>query len=53
MKSLILIFLCILLTGCGSIKSTKNTTSNDPNQVILPPDVPSNKYSKTRQKGKN
>lgn len=49
MKSLVLFFLCILLYGCGSIKPTKNTTSNDPNKLVLQPDVPSNKYSKTRQ----
>ena len=53
MKSIVIIFLCILFTGCGSVKTTKNTTSNDPNKLVLQPNVPSNKYSKTRQTKNN
>jgi uncharacterized protein YceK len=53
MKALLLVFFCVLLAGCGSVKSTTNATSTDDNKLILPPDTPSNKYSKTRQANKN
>ncbi|MFD2588887.1 hypothetical protein ACFSQJ_18320 [Croceitalea marina] len=53
MKFLTLLCCCILLTGCVSTKSSVTTTAKDENKLVLPPDVPSNKYSKTRQGGRN
>ncbi|GMN10321.1 hypothetical protein MTsPCn9_12640 [Croceitalea sp. MTPC9] len=53
MKPLALLLSCILLASCGSTKSTVNTAKSEENKLILPPDVPSNKYSKTRQAKRN
>lgn len=49
MKSLALLCCFILLASCTGSKSLVTTTAKDENKLVLPPDVPSNKYSKTRQ----
>ncbi|WP_343486650.1 hypothetical protein [Allomuricauda sp. d1] len=51
MKAILLIILGCCFIGCGSMKSSQNVSNNDGKKHILPPDTPSNKYSKTRQGG--
>ena len=51
MKKLALLFLSIFIFGCSSSKNVAYSSKGKSNKQILPPDVPSNKYSKTRQGG--
>ena len=49
MKKIVALLFVISIFGCSSLKNTQVSSNDEDNKVILPPDVPSNKYSKTRQ----
>ncbi len=51
MKKMIAVIFVFSILGCTSLKNTQLSSKGKSEKHILPPDVPSNKYSKTRQGG--
>lgn len=51
MKKIVIFIFGIMIFGCSSLKNTQVSKKQTAGKHILPPDVPSNKYSKTRQGG--
>jgi len=49
MNRLLVILLMLLFISCGTINNSKITSSSDKNEIVLPPNTNSNKYSKQRQ----
>lgn len=49
MKRLLVLLLMFLFISCGTMNNSKITSSTDKNEIVLPPNTNSNKYSKKRQ----
>ncbi len=44
------VFCMIFIVSCGTLKDAKPKKGSESKELILPPNVASNKYSKKRQK---